>query len=107
MQATYRMHKFADINSTETKDIAKVRKIIKNLTPDQARDLGVELGLHLTTVSKMSDKDKFLEVPQAWILGHDSSRDVCGKPTWRAFALACAKQEMWGLVEEIQKRESL
>ena len=95
------------INSTETKDVAAVRKIIKNLTPDQARDLGVELGLYLPTVSKMSDKAIVLELPLVWIQGQDSSRAVCGKPTWRAFALGCAKLEMWGLVEEIQKSESL
>ena len=85
------------------KHIGAVYKIIRNLTPTQTRCLGVELGLHYPTLAKMSDQCIHLELPQAWILGQDSSRAACGKPTWRALALACAKQEMWGLVEEIQK----
>ena len=36
-------------------------------------------------------------------MGHDSSRDVSGEPTWRALALACARHEIWGLVWQIEQ----
>ena len=51
----------------------------------------------------MSDSTLHLDMADAWLVGHDNSRDVSGEPTWRALALACARKGIWGLVWQIER----
>ena len=67
--------------------------------------MGTELGLNYISLTKVRDDALHHEIAQAWIAGHYESLTVCGQPTWRALALCCARQEMWGLVKEIEQSE--
>ena len=88
---------------TDTQHTNAVSKYIKTLTPDKSRELGAELGLAYNNLLRMSAGKLHLNMAHAWLMGHDQSRDVSGDPTWRALALACAKQDMWGLVWRIEQ----
>ena len=88
---------------TDTQHTNDVSKYIKTLTPDKSRELGADLGLAYDNLLRMSAGTLHLDMAHAWLVGHDQSRDVSGDPTWRALALACAKQDMWGLVWRIEQ----
>ena len=88
---------------TDTQHTNAVSKCIKTLTPDKSRELGAELGLAYNNLLRMSAGTLHLDMAHAWLVGHDQSRDVSSDPTWRALALACAKQDMWGLVWRIEQ----
>ena len=94
---------FDILHLTVPKDTNAVSRIFRTLSPDKARDVGAELGLAYNNLWRMSDSTLHLDVADAWIVGHNNSQDVSGEPTWRALALACARQGVWGLVWQIEQ----
>lgn len=84
-------------------DLSDVTQMIKHLTPKQLQNLGVALGLYYPTVADMSHIK--IDMVHSWLNKEDCVISVGGDPTWRSFAKGCARESLWGPVEDIKKSE--
>jgi hypothetical protein len=82
-----------------------VKKVIRDLTPQQVLDLGQELGLYYSTLKRMPQESVHGDMVHAWLMKMDDVPEVGGDPTWQSFARGLAEQRLWGAMDIVRNSE--
>ena len=90
---------------TETKHQHKVQTVLRDLTPQQIKDLGLELGLYSNTLNKMPQTSIHGDMVQAWLIRCDDVLETSGNPSWRSLATALLNQGFGGPADTIRQSE--
>ena len=82
-------------------DLRTVKSHLKDLTPQNLTDLGVELGLHYPRLLEM--KNLRLELAAAWLNEEDDVLDSTGPACWSSLIAALRANGHKGIADKIEK----
>ena len=89
--------------STAMKNHFEVKKYTNVLNQQEVKDLGLALGLYITTFNTMSPQTIHGATIEAWLQKRDNVIKTCGTTTWRALAKGFQVVEQHGCVEKIRR----
>jgi len=96
----------APVTSTLTKkDLPRIKNYLNGLTNNQLKDVGLALGLYLSTLDNTNPQSLLKEMIQSWLVRADNVIDRSGPPCWESLVEALKESSMNGIADDVYKNE--
>ncbi len=84
-------------------DHQRVKYFLKGLDNQEIIDVGIKLGLHYSTLKKMSPESLLNDMVSAWLKRHEDVAKKSGEPSWESLCTALEDCGYTGTASDIKK----